>query len=181
MSEKPDAPSLRRLLRKRADWRSGCPQPEDELAPASRVPSFASPDFVAQQSQPLATDTAAMVSKKARCALQICGNLADGSFADMDCHEIHVRDSFKNGRAATMPSGPPSANKRHSRGYSITSSARASKVGGISRPSFLAVLRLITRRNLVTSWTGRSAGLPPFKIWSTNVAASRYTCTGSAE
>jgi hypothetical protein len=34
-------------------------------------------------------------------------------------------------------------------GYSITSSARASSVGGTSRPSALAVLRLMTRSNLV--------------------------------
>jgi hypothetical protein len=33
--------------------------------------------------------------------------------------------------------------------YSITSSARASKVGGTSSPSALAVLRLITNSNLV--------------------------------
>ena len=33
--------------------------------------------------------------------------------------------------------------------YSITSSARASSVGGISRPSALAVLRLMTNSNLV--------------------------------
>jgi hypothetical protein len=33
--------------------------------------------------------------------------------------------------------------------YSITSSARASSVGGMSRPSAFAVLRLITSSNLV--------------------------------
>jgi len=33
--------------------------------------------------------------------------------------------------------------------YSITSSARASKVAGTSRPSVFAVLRLITNSNLV--------------------------------
>ena len=37
--------------------------------------------------------------------------------------------------------------KRHS--YSITSSARASSVGGTMRPSILAVLRLMTSSNLV--------------------------------
>ena len=41
--------------------------------------------------------------------------------------------------------------------YSITSSARASSVGGTSRPSALAVLRLITSSNLVGCITGRSA------------------------
>jgi hypothetical protein len=48
--------------------------------------------------------------------------------------------------------------------YSITSSARASSIGGISRPSDLAVLRLITNSYLVDCITGRSAGLVPFRI-----------------
>src|SRR5262245_33797596 len=41
------------------------------------------------------------------------------------------------------------ANRRHPRIYSITSSAIASKLGGMSRPIALAVLRLITNSNLV--------------------------------
>src|SRR5262249_18389019 len=48
--------------------------------------------------------------------------------------------------------------------HSITSSALASKVGGISSPSAFAVLRLITNSNLVGSWTGRSAGFLPFSM-----------------
>src|SRR5262249_51782734 len=51
--------------------------------------------------------------------------------------------------------------------HSITSSARASKVGGISRPSALAVLRLITSWEGVGAWAGRSAGSPPSKRRST--------------
>src|SRR5262245_37391673 len=43
--------------------------------------------------------------------------------------------------------------------HSITSSARTSSVGGIVRPSALAVIRLMTRSNLVGCSTGRSAGL----------------------
>jgi hypothetical protein len=44
--------------------------------------------------------------------------------------------------------------------YSITSSARASSVGGTSMPSAFAVLRLIT--NLIGAWTesARQIGLP---------------------
>ncbi len=49
----------------------------------------------------------------------------------------------------------------------ITSSARKRTVGGIVRPSALAVLRLMTNSNLVGCSTGRSAGLAPFKILST--------------
>src|SRR5262249_59168764 len=54
--------------------------------------------------------------------------------------------------------------------HSITSSARASKVGGTSRPSALAVLRLIKSSYLVGAWTGRSAGCSPLSIRSTSPA-----------
>jgi hypothetical protein len=37
--------------------------------------------------------------------------------------------------------------------YSITSSARASSDGGISRPSAFAVVRLMTRSNLVAAFS----------------------------
>ena len=47
--------------------------------------------------------------------------------------------------------------------YSITSSARASSVGGISRPMARAVGRLITSSNLLDWTTGRSAGLAPLR------------------
>src|SRR5262249_5849082 len=55
--------------------------------------------------------------------------------------------------------------------HSITSSARASSVGGTSRPSALAVLRLMTSSKLVGSSTGRSEGLAPLRMRSTKVAA----------
>jgi hypothetical protein len=51
--------------------------------------------------------------------------------------------------------------------HSITSSARASNVGGTSRPSALAVLRLITSSYLVGACTGRSAGFSPLRMRST--------------
>src|SRR5262249_16092403 len=51
--------------------------------------------------------------------------------------------------------------------HSITSSARASKVGGISKASAFAVLRLITRSNLVGACTGKSAGFSPRRMRST--------------
>jgi hypothetical protein len=47
-------------------------------------------------------------------------------------------------------------------GHWITSSAMASSVSGIVRPSALAVFMLITNSNLVGSRTGRSAGFSPF-------------------
>src|SRR5262252_9232152 len=48
--------------------------------------------------------------------------------------------------------------------HSITSSARASSIGGISRPIARAVGRLMTNSNLVERMTGRSAGLAPLRI-----------------
>ena len=48
--------------------------------------------------------------------------------------------------------------------YSITSSASASIVGGISRPRSLVVLRLMTNSNLMDCMTGKSAGFAPWRI-----------------
>src|SRR5262245_4963993 len=57
--------------------------------------------------------------------------------------------------------------------HSITSSARASSVGGTSKPKVLAVFRLTTNSNLVPCCTGRSAGFAPLRILSTKLA-ERY-------
>src|ERR1019366_9541788 len=62
--------------------------------------------------------------------------------------------------------------KQHA-AYSITSSARASSIGGTARPIALAVLRLITSSNLVGCSIGRSLGFAPLKILSATVAARR--------
>src|SRR5262249_12406387 len=59
------------------------------------------------------------------------------------------------------------------RGHSITSSARASSVGGTSKPSALAVLRLITSSYFVGNCTGKSPGFSPFRTRSTYDAARR--------
>src|SRR5262249_15035180 len=57
--------------------------------------------------------------------------------------------------------------------HSITSSARASSVGGSVGPSDVAVFRLTTNSNLVPCCTGRSAGFAPLRILSTKLA-ERY-------
>jgi hypothetical protein len=51
--------------------------------------------------------------------------------------------------------------------YSITSSARRSSDNGTSTPSNLAVLRLMTNRNLEGCSMGSSSGFAPFRIRST--------------
>src|SRR5262249_50285073 len=58
--------------------------------------------------------------------------------------------------------------------HSITSSARASTIGGISRPIAFAVLTLITNVNLVGRSIGKSAALAPLRMRSTYVAARLY-------
>ena len=50
--------------------------------------------------------------------------------------------------------------------YSITSSARCWRCKGTSRPSALAVLRLITSSNLTGAWTGSSLGFAPLRMRS---------------
>src|SRR6516164_7047020 len=50
------------------------------------------------------------------------------------------------------------------RTHSITSSARASTIGGIVRPSARAVLRLIVSSYFEACSTGRSAGFAPLRI-----------------
>src|SRR5262249_39698211 len=57
--------------------------------------------------------------------------------------------------------------------HSIASSASASSLSGMSRPSDFAVLRLITSANFVGCSTGRSAGFTPRRILSTYPAARR--------
>jgi hypothetical protein len=57
--------------------------------------------------------------------------------------------------------------------HSITVSARKRNESAIVRPSVLAVLRLITSSNFVGCSTGISAGFPPCKTLTTNVAARR--------
>ena len=62
----------------------------------------------------------------------------------------------------------------HATTHSITSSARASSVGGTARPSALAVLMLTTRSKRVGCSTGKSDGFAPLRILSTNAAARPY-------
>src|SRR5262249_2052598 len=50
--------------------------------------------------------------------------------------------------------------------HSITSSARAMSVGGISRPIALAAFKLMINSNLVGCSTGKSAGFAPLKTLS---------------
>src|SRR6516162_5969655 len=52
------------------------------------------------------------------------------------------------------------------RPYSMTSSEIASTLAGMSKPSALAVLRLITSGYLIDCITGKSAGFMPLRIFA---------------
>src|SRR3984957_15134498 len=67
------------------------------------------------------------------------------------------------GRSQTCQQQTHAAQHHHS----ITSSARAKKVGGIVNLSALAVFRLMTSSTLVLCWIGRSVGLTPLRIFPT--------------
>ena len=78
--------------------------------------------------------------------------------------------------SAWLPLYSPASKNLHNSGlmhrskngaYSITSSATASSIGGTSRPSDLAVLRLIASSKFTGNWTGRSTGIAPRKMRST--------------
>src|SRR5262249_11523037 len=82
------------------------------------------------------------------------------------CLLLRARSEWPSSRAADRNNelAPP---------HSITSSARASNVGDTDKPSALAVVRLMTRSNLVGCATGRSEGFAPRRILSTYSAARR--------
>src|SRR5262249_10377527 len=71
------------------------------------------------------------------------------------------------------PGSRRAANKRdelaafHLRDHSITSSARASSVGGKLRPRPFAILRWSTNSNLPGAWTGSPPGFSPWRMRST--------------
>jgi hypothetical protein len=70
-----------------------------------------------------------------------------------------LRGRKRNSKRHSMMS--QSCQQRSSTAHSIISSAATSRPGGTVRPSAFAVLRLITVSYLVSTCTGRSAGLAP--------------------
>jgi hypothetical protein len=85
-----------------------------------------------------------------RCLLNVCFGSVFGLRSDISRRPRVPKAALSN-RSTAAP-------------YSITSSAMASSVGGTSRPSALAVLRLMTSSNLVGCTTGRSVGFAPLRI-----------------
>jgi hypothetical protein len=73
-----------------------------------------------------------------------------------------------SGKFVGVPWGRQAAN------HSITSSASCWRCKGTSRPSALAVCRLMTNSNLIGCMTGRSAGFSPLRIRPVYTPAWRY-------
>src|SRR5262249_49700292 len=115
----------------------------------------------------LALDVAAILQALAKCAQTIRHRVRRSGVKKPDHRHrrlLRPRRERPRRRPAEQryelaPFHPPT--------HSITSSARASSVGGTSRPSALAVVRLITRSNLVGCSTGMSPGFAPRRILST--------------
>src|SRR5262249_41153283 len=94
-----------------------------------------------------------------------CRRVVEGRPQDAQSNEpvrlLRARGERPRGRCAAEQRDELAAH------HSITSSARASSVGGTVRPSAFAVLRLITSSYLVGACTGRSAGFSPLRMRST--------------
>ena len=75
-----------------------------------------------------------------------------------------VAPSASAARPDAHPGGQARRATRIGKAYSITSSASARILGGMSRPNAFAVARLMTSSNLVASSTGMSAGFSPLRM-----------------
>jgi hypothetical protein len=101
-------------------------------------------------------------------------NVSCGSLGDISRPRRDVRftlESRHSPAAIVRPLSARSGREQTQQGategtrtYSITSSAVASSDAGMVIPSAFAVLRLMCSSTFVDCWTGKSAGLSPFKM-----------------
>ena len=101
-------------------------------------------------------------SYRLRLASRKGADVRFGSKADICGAKSHVRFTPKSGHVRCTRRCLLCANSGH-RHYSITSSACASSVGEMVKPSVFAVLRLMTSSNLTVCWTGNSPGTSPLR------------------
>src|ERR1700745_142608 len=111
----------------------------------------------------LALDVASFTNTLLECSQKVCTAVRRRAVEDPDhrhCRLLRARREWpgRGGRAANERDdlAPPH--------HSITSSARSRNDSGIVRPSALAVVRLMTRSNLVACSTGISPGFAPARI-----------------
>jgi len=99
-----------------------------------------------------------------KCPLWVTsGGSGNALFESAPPHKADVQRTFNDRRLVPI-AAVSRCSKRYC--YSITSSARESRLSEILTPSALAVLRLITSSNLVDCNTGSSAGLAPLRIFA---------------
>src|SRR5262249_22711515 len=87
---------------------------------------------------------------------------------------LHPRRLLRTRRERPRRRAAEQRDERAPVAHSITSSASESNLPGTVRRSVLAVVRLITRSNLVGCSTGMPAGLVPQNILSMSSAPRRY-------
>src|SRR5215813_12211463 len=116
----------------------------------------------------LTLDVAGFTKALAECSQKVCT-----IGRPRDAEESHDRHRRLLRARRERPGGGRAADERDERAafHSMTSSVRASRVGGTVRPSALAVLRLMTNSYFVGTCTGRSAGFSPFRMRSIYPAA----------
>src|SRR5439155_13073552 len=101
----------------------------------------------------------------------------DGSFASVWRRIDDFRSTPKNRHRHCPSACLKGANNGSGAAYSITLSARASKIGERLRPRAFADFALMASSKRVGCVMGRSAGLAPFKILSTKAAERRVIST----
>ena len=93
--------------------------------------------------------------------------LPDRSWGAMSGHSDLGRRTARFDPLRSFALTSPGARTGHSSiAYSITSLAWSRSDGAMVMPSVLAVFKLITSSNLFGFWTGKSAGLAPFRRFS---------------
>jgi hypothetical protein len=127
---------------------------------------------------PFATPIAAMAIPMVTALRQMLYSLMGASMPHLPILGAPLSFACFASMAADIPSrecssGTRSGCERSQQGgpHSITSSARACKVGEIASPRCLAVFRFKTSCNRLGCWTGNSLGFSPFRIRSTYCAA----------
>ena len=100
--------------------------------------------------------------KRARCTARVTSRMVDASRFSCGGQDRHRRLLCPR---CQRPPRRCAAEQRDELAtfHSITSSARASRLGGIVSPSALAVFRLMNRSNLLGWTTGKSAGTAPLR------------------
>src|SRR5262249_48317478 len=153
-----------------ADGNNDCNLPADEIGGQCSKPTVISLRPAVFDRHVAAFDKTGVIQPLSNDSDQECISRPRTTAQDTDNRKLLLRARRERPRHRAAEQRDELAALHHS----ITSSAPASRVGGMSRPSAFAVLRLITSSYLVGACTGRSAGFSPLRMRSTYPAARRY-------